>query len=501
MPPALARAVIGDRAAPPSKASGAGGRLAIGAPDATRLMVLAFALCAFVAAAFCPQMLWDADTLWHIMTGDWMLAHRQVVAADPFSYSMPGHPWVDLEWLSEVLMAPIYGLGGWSGVDLVFGLAIGVLTWILTSELARKLPPFSCAAAIFMALACTTQSWLARPHLIALPILALWTVQLLRAREAARAPPLWLWPVMVVWANLHGSFLFGLALTGPFALEALLDAQPEGRLEVVRGWGLFGAGALVASLITPHGLDGLIYPIRLVTMSTLPDVSEWQSENFTRFTPFEMSLLATLFILLYRGVKIPIVRLITLLGLLHLTLHETRHQMVLAVAGTLLLADPIGKALTGETPVIRLPRLSAVARYGILGAMAVVFAGAAAIRMAVPASLTNGPTAPIAAFAHVPEALRRQPVLNEYGFGGYLIFNHVPTFIDGRQDMYGDAFVDGFVKAKANAPRLEALLARYHVRWTILGADDPAVQLMDQFPGWKRLYADKWAVVHVKTGA
>jgi hypothetical protein len=31
-------------------------------------------------------------------------------------------------------------------------------------------------------------------------------------------------------------------------------------------------------------------------------------------------------------------------------------------------------------------------------------------------------------------------VLNTYGFGGYLIFSGVRPFIDGRSDMYGDAF-------------------------------------------------------------
>ena len=496
MPPAQARSAPGgDIASAP-----VAGSLAV--PNPSQLMVLACAVCAFVAAAFAPQMLWDGDTLWHLATGQWMLDHHQIASADPFSYTVSGKPWTNLEWLSEIVMAPAYAAAGWSGLQLLFALALGVLTWILGSELSRKLPPFSCVAALFLALACTTQSWLARPHLLALPFLAVWTVQLLRAREAGRASPWLMLPLMTLWANLHGSFLFGLALIGPFALEAVLESVPGDRIKAIRAWGLFGLLATAAAMITPHGVQTLIYPIRIMMMTNLQDITEWKPSDFGRVTPLELALLTGLFALLYRGVKVPILRLITLLGLLHLTLHETRHQMVLAVAGALILAEPLGRALEGDGAAFRLPKLSAAARTGVLAVIVLVFAGAAAARLAIPAHLTEGQTAPIAALAHVPAALRQQPVLNEYGMGGYLIFNQVRPFIDGRADMYGNDFVDGYIKAvKPDPARLKALLARYQVRWTILRAENPAVAAMDALPGWKRLYADKSAVVHVRAGA
>jgi hypothetical protein len=84
--------------------------------------------------------------------------------------------------------------------------------------------------------------------------------------------------------------------------------------------------------------------------------------------------------------------------------------------------------------------------------------------------------------------------------GGFLIFHGVKPFIDGRADMYGDDFFDAYVKAlQPDRAKLLALLAKYKVQWTILDAKDPAVQLLDVLPGWKRLYGDKYAVVHVRT--
>jgi len=468
------------------------------APSSSRLMVLIGALCAYAAATFAPRLLWDGDTLWHLAAGGWMLDHHQIAQADPFSYTVRGKPWTNLEWLSEIVMTPVWRVGGWSALVLLFGLAIGALTWILGSELARRLKPLSWACALVLALACTTQSWLARPHLLVLPLLALWTVQLMHARERGQAPPLWLLPVMTIWANLHGSFLFGLLLVAPFAAEALMDETAD-RLKVVRGWGLFGLGALVAAMITPHGPWGLVYPVKLMSMTRLQDIVEWRSTDFSHLTTFELALLTSLFVLLYRGVKVPLMRLATVLALLYLTLHETRHQMVLAVVAVLLLAEPLGQALGG--PDLAGERRSPAVRRGLLAAVILAFLGVAGARLLIPARLTEGVTAPMAALAHVPKALQRQPVLNEYGMGGFLLFNQVPVFIDGRADMYGDDYFGAYVDAlKPDPAKLKALLARYKVRWTILRAENPAIPAMDALPGWKRLYADKTAVVHVKAG-
>ena len=68
---------------------------------------------------------------------------------------------------------------------------------------------------------------LARPHVLAWPLLALWTWLMLRARERDRAPPLAAALADGVWANLHGSFVFGLAIAAAFGLEALVAAPDK----------------------------------------------------------------------------------------------------------------------------------------------------------------------------------------------------------------------------------------------------------------------------------
>jgi hypothetical protein len=126
------------------------------------------------------------------------------------------------------------------------------------------------------------------------------------------------------------------------------------------------------------------------------------------------------------------------------------------------------------------------------------FALLAVARLALPVTRGDDPVTPASALAHVPRFVRETPVLNDYSFGGYLIWNGVKPFIDSRADLYGDIFLENY--ATVTAPDKDALastLAFYHVRWTIFAAGAPVVKVLDATPGWHRLYTDKLAVVHV----
>jgi len=130
---------------------------------------------------------------------------------------------------------------------------------------------------------------------------------------------------------------------------------------------------------------------------------------------------------------------------------------------------------------------------------------AAAIAAAVAATLLSGlrPLRPDA--RNSPEAAiaaadlaKSGPVLNDYSFGGYLIYKGIAPFIDGRGEIYGAKFIAQYNRAIALAdlPGFLVLLDRYHIRTTLLAPDTPAVALLDRLPEWKRIYADEIAVVH-----
>ncbi|HET8997468.1 MAG TPA: hypothetical protein VFN42_12445, partial [Acetobacteraceae bacterium] len=270
------------------------------------LPVLA-ALIGYAVFLFAPPVLNDGDTWWQLAAGQWILHHRAIPFADPFSYTFAGTPWVAQEWLSEVFTALAFRLGGWDGVLMLYGTAAGLTFGLLALHLRRWTDGLCLVLLLALGAACTSGSLLVRPHLLALPVLELWTAGLLIARSRGAAPSLLLLPLMALWANLHGSFMLGLLLPLPLALEAAMDAPPD-RGTVLRGWAVFIAGAWLAALVTPQFWHGLVFPFRLLAMHDLAAITEWRPTNFATLQPIEIALAVLLYVTWSRGIRLPLLR-------------------------------------------------------------------------------------------------------------------------------------------------------------------------------------------------
>lgn len=99
-------------------------------------------------------------------------------------------------------------------------------------------------------------------------------------------------------------------------------------------------------------------------------------------------------------------------------------------------------------------------------------------------------------------ALARTPVLNEYNFGGFLIFHGVRPFIDGRAELYGDKFLAEYAElVRPNRERIVQTLEQRGIQWALLNAASPARTAMEALPGWRLLYADKIAAVYAHAAA
>ena len=205
------------------------------------------ALGVYALTLLSPGIFNDADTFWHIRAGQWMLAHHTVLEHDIFSLAFAEKPWDAQEWLSKILMAAGFQLSGWSGVAILTALAMAAAVALLALYLARHLDPVPCIVVLALAVGCVTPDLLARPHILALPFLAAWIIGLVEAGESGKAPRWMLLPVMTLWANLHGSFIFGLAVLPALAIDAVLAAK-ERRGPLAMQWCVFAAASVAAAL-------------------------------------------------------------------------------------------------------------------------------------------------------------------------------------------------------------------------------------------------------------
>jgi hypothetical protein len=181
-----------------------------------------------------------------------------------------------------------------------------------------------------------------------------------------------------------------------------------------------------------------------------------------------------------------------------------RHAELLGLTGPLAVAVSLGPQIADR---IRSAPLSAVGRaVARLGAPAHLPAVVLALFVAVATSLPvllrpierrNDPVTPAAALAAAERMRLTGPVFNSEGFGGYLIFSGIPTFIDGRIELYGDAFLARYLEAQqGDETALAALLERYGITWTLLVPEEGAAHRLDNLQGWRRVYSDGHAVIH-----
>lgn len=458
-------------------------------------------------------LLGDGDTYWHITAGRWIIEHATIPTYDPFSHSMRGAPWTAHEWLSEVILALGWQAYGWTGVIALTAAAFAATIALLTRFLLKVLEPVHALIFVALAIMMTAPHLLARPHVLAMPLLVTWTAYLVRGAEQGRAPSLWLLPVMTLWANLHGGFTLGLVLALFFAIAGVLNARKENKTrEAAKSWGIFIGLSVISALLTPHGIGGILFTVKILSGTyALDQILEWQSPNFHSLQPLEIWLLAGIAAALYQGLRLPLLRLALLLVLLHLALKHGRNIELLGLLVPLFLATPLASQWRERTAATnQLEKVDHIfrelARKASRHTTTLVMACLGLITLLFTQLTSPLPRDEISAAGALQAAQKARltgPVLNEYRFGGYLIYAGIPPFIDGRADMYGDDFMKEYIESLnlTTSDGLQKLLQKYRIEWTLLPPETAAVALLDHLPEWRRLYADKIAVIHVRKAA
>jgi hypothetical protein len=444
------------------------------------------------------RLLSDPDTQWQITIGRWILTHRMVPESDIYSFTMAGQPWISTQWLAQVAFALAGGVAGWIGPVVLAAAAIAATFALLARFLSARLTPVATVMIVAGALVLTAPHLLARPHVLALPVLVAWVGGLIAAADRGEAPSFRLLPLMALWANLHGGFVFGLALIGPIALDAVWNKDAAARMPLALRWAGFALAALALSCLTPYGWHALLASGKILGLGqALPLIGEWHPVSFGRLGAFEIGLLALLGLALWRGVVLPPLRIVLLLGLLHMALNAARNLEVFALVTPIVLAAPLARQIGGPVDA---GEAGGPRRLGLLYAAAALWVYGATLLMAslghyAPADRNS----PVAAVAEL-KGLNVSRVFNDYDFGGHLIASGVPTFIDGRTELFGEKFVvDHHLASELIEPdKLFRLLKDHDIEATLLRTQSAAAKLLDHLDGWQKVHADAIATIHLR---
>lgn len=446
---------------------------------ARNAFALGVAAAGFTLAVGLPTA--DPDTYWHLASGRWMIDHRAILRTDIFSSTVPGEAYSVGEWLGQIVLAAVFGARQWVGLALLQAVLVAIAAFFL-ARLSRRggAPLVAALLVVTLALVASKTRWTDRPAIFTFVLFPVVLDLLYSARAGSARALVAIPPLILLWANLHGGYAIGIALVLAFTAEALSSRRP-----MFGAFGLTLLASVALSFLDPEtfGAGGAaahaLAPPRFISEEAPPDVLEPSGLVFAGF------LLATLGVALFAGGGL--LELLLFVPLLWLALSAQRHLVFFVFATTPFVAAGGARAFARMRPrslqeARPLPQrvlpAPAVALLGLL-----LCAGALASAIGAPTEPDERayPTGAI-------DALRTGSgtLLNEYDWGGYLIFR-VPerrVFVDGRLfPFYPDVLRD-YRDAVDLRPEWKNVLARYDVREVLLRPTKAlAVALRED--GWK----------------
>ena len=455
----------------------------------------------------------DPDLWWHLRTGA-LILDSGLPRVDPFSYTMAGVPWTAHEWLSDVLMWLLYDAAGLAALSLFFAVVIAAALWLQFLSCAGR--PYLAAFVVLLAGMAAAPTWGARPQMFNLLFAALFILVLERVNEGQwRHRALWaLPPLTALWANFHSGYLFGVVLCAVYALGSgltMLTARRRDQLPVALAFAAAAGASFLAALLTPHGARLWIYPFETLTSAAMQRfIVEWQAPdlNLTLFQPFGALLALGVLSMIFSDRRPGWTELLLFFGGALAALQSARNIPLFAIAAAPIVARHLLAALrssrlypllAGTQPEAPTTLLMRVLNVTLVAAAAVAIAVWGSQRLANTEPLLKT-LYPVDAVAYIrEEGLEEGRIFNSYSWGGYLIWNDIPVFADGRADVYED-FLFTFQQVNSGRPGWEQPLNEYGVDYVLIEPDTPLAALLAAGSGWASVYQDDVAQIFVRRG-
>lgn len=436
------------------------------------------------------------DLAYHLRAGGITLDTGHIPTVDTFTFTAPGAAWLNQQWGAQVILAAIYRVAGWTGLTLLRAALVGATFGCLFEACRRRGLDLRRAAWLTLAAFVVSAVALAlRPQLIGMALFAL--TLLLVADRRAHPRRVWAVPLIVlVWANIHGSFFLGPVVLGLAWLEDIHAGNP-GRHRML---GLAVASA-VAAFVNPFTIGVWAYAVGLSTNSFVTSrISEWQPTTL-RTIPgiaFFGSVALTAALLARRGRATPWPTLLWLALFAAIGAYAIRGVAwwplgaVVAVAGVLVARDPAETPSRTQTERPSRINVVLVAMIAIVCVALVPFWRPIDPKVGAPAGVVGD--APVG----ITEALRGlvkpgDRILNPQPWGSWFEFAlpQATVALDSRIELFPAQVWDDYDTIRRGGDGWQAILARWNPTWIVATEDEKAFTTRIEGLGWAVFHKDR----------
>ncbi len=196
----------------------------------------------------------------HIKIGEIIANQKYIPHTNLFSYTNPGFPFSNHHWLSEVLFYRFSNLFGLQSLILIkVFLFIGAIGLLIYNGYRLGYPLITIGTAIIISPLLLERSTI-RPEIFGYLIFSY--ILFVFFQYPKQKKLLYYLPLcMVLWINLHISFIFGVAVIG-LLLVKIIWMTIRNKKKISSDVYIL-LGSLAASLLNPHGVFGILYPINI----------------------------------------------------------------------------------------------------------------------------------------------------------------------------------------------------------------------------------------------
>jgi hypothetical protein len=289
-----------------------------------------------------------SDT-WYTLVGGRVITHTWLPHADTLAVMTRGREWVDEQWLAHLLLYGLWSLGGWPLALLILvATYLGAFVVAAATALRHNGSARSTALVTLVALMVALGETGFRAETLAFLLFAV-VLMLLLDDEARSSRRVYLaFPLLVLWANIHGSVVLGAALVSLWGLTLAVKQARSARSVSAKAIALTAVPWL-CTVASPYALELPGYYVRLLHNPTLSRfVSEWQPTSIRNQPLFFVLLLAAL-LLVGRARRMSpfsvLVLLLTAVG----GMLAVRHVVWFALASTAVLPSALDEAWRPRT--------------------------------------------------------------------------------------------------------------------------------------------------------
>ncbi len=442
----------------------------------------------------------DPDYYWHIKAGEYMINHGQFLTKDIFSWvtGIYNTYWVSHEWLFDVMIFILSRL--FPGYHVLIYSIICIFSLLCLIFFLNKKKWLSNILftlvwnilGMFFLVTYTTP----RPQLLVFLFLVVTLYLLYDLRSNEKSNKIYLLPVLtIIWSNIHGgSSNMPYILTFIFIVIGLFNFKcskmEASRLSKVqfKKYILVFFLCLVATMINPHGIRMLIYPYEnMSNQFMLKTITEWHPTNLNEIYHclFFFLFSITLLIVLLSKKKLQFIDLVIFGFTLFLGLKSIRFWMFFYIAASMIIVNyiPEYKLKKGDENYIL---LIVVLLFGFF------MMGFKDINKSLEKKVLSDKV-----ISYLKENKPKR-LYNYYDYGGYLIYNDIKVFVDGRADLYSKYNYEDSYNLSTMTGNIKKIIDKYDFDYYLISKDSSLSYYLKEREDFRLVLQDGKQVIYKK---